>query len=430
MGVTGLLITIAFQVGSALINSKNKQELNQELTDLRKKDREERQNASQRRDYERFQKANALQMELEEKAHQQRLEAIETDFMKNFKKMAEGQALNASPLRISPYVIRNTVMPLFDGIRKEEVFCILTNSNDDAFNKCIIPILDQLLCDAISDLWNKNSLHTICYYTNVWKANIGYMEEQISNMKALFMTPTVTITPYVTRSESKKIQISIIINIWSEVYHNSYKLDTPVTLEYSITQLQKEGKKELASSIFSQALCAMGYSIDLYYWNTYNQPPLLPRLISTGAIQCDDITKNTLKDAYIELFKTGVLGCQTMALTETELDQDSVAKMRENASNTLYFSPDSGIGYLQSISSTISDKEVLSSLLSETLLSIYKARFGEESVNSLADIDSNKLTDVDVDIVLELMQLAKNSNCDEVEQGFKNILIRVIDGQQ
>ena len=429
MGATGLLITIAFQVGSALSNSKNKQELNQELTALRKKDKEERQKASQRREYERSQKANARQMELEEKAHQQRLEALETDFMNNFKKMAEGQALNASPLRISPYVIRNTVMPLFDGIRKEEVFCILTNSNDDAFNRSIIPILDQLLFDAISDLWNKNSLHTICYYTNVWKSDIGFTVEQIDNMMALFMTPTVTITPYVTRSNNKN-QISIIINIWSKVYQVNYTLETPVAFESSITQLHKEEIKKLAYSIFSHALCAMGYSIDLYYWNTYNQPPLLPRLISTGAIQCDDDTKSTLKDAYIEVFKTGVLGCQTKALTETKLEQDSVDKMRENASNTLYCSPDSGIGYLQSISSTISDKEVLSYLLSDTLLSIYKARFGEESVNSLADIDSNKLTDVDVDIVLELMQLAKNSNCDEVEQGFKNILRRVIDGQQ
>lgn len=424
MVMHGLVITLALQIISATVNSVENRKKNQRITELRRKDKEERQKNSQRMEYERFQRASALQMKLEDEAHIERLKDIETDFKNRFILNAHEQALHASPLRISPYVIRNTIMPLFDDIRKEEVFCILTNSNDADFNNIIIPLLDQLLCDAISNLWNKSSLHTICYYTNVWKSNRVYADEEINNMMALFKTPTVTITPYIINKEDKNNEVSIRINIWTKDYKINYTLDTAVTFDRPVKQLTKEGRNEIVSSIFSQVLCAMGYQIDLYYWTAYNQSPLLPRLMSTGAIQCDDITRNTYKEAYIELYKIGVLG-KIGALTE--LSPEYVEEMRDNVTNTLYFTPDKGISCLQSISSITSEKEELCTLLSDTLLSIYKARFEEVSVKSLEEIDSNKLTDVDVDIVLELIQLAKKRNCSEVVQKFNNIIRRVIE---
>ena len=421
----GLVITLALQIISATVNSVENQKKNQKITELRRKDKEERQKNSQRREYERFQRASALQMKLEDEAHIERLNDIETDFKNRFILNAHEQALHASPLRISPYVIRNTVMPLFDDIRKEEVFCILTNSNDADFNNIIIPLLDQLLCDAISNLWNKSSLHTICYYTNVWKSNRVYADEEINNMMALFRTPTITITPYIINKEDKNNEVSIRINIWSKDYNINYTLDTAVEFDRPVNQLTKEGRNEIVSSIFSKVLCAMGCQIDLYYWVTYNQPPLLPRLISNGTIQCDADTRNNYKEVYVELYTKGVLG-QTKDLTHVK--PEDVKLIKDNASNNLYFAPDNGISFLQSISTITSDSSEIRSLLSDTLLSIYKARYDRESVNSVGDIDSNKLTDVDIDIILELTKLAQKCYCEEAVKDFTDILRRVIKG--
>ena len=55
----GLVITLALQIISATVNSVENRKKNQKITELRRKDKEERQKNSQRREYERFQRASA-----------------------------------------------------------------------------------------------------------------------------------------------------------------------------------------------------------------------------------------------------------------------------------------------------------------------------------------------------------------------------------
>ena len=84
MVMHGLVITLALQIISATVNSVENRKTNQRITELRRKDKEERQKNSQRMEYERFQRASALQMKLEDEAHIERLKDIETDFKNRF----------------------------------------------------------------------------------------------------------------------------------------------------------------------------------------------------------------------------------------------------------------------------------------------------------------------------------------------------------
>lgn len=422
---TGLLFTAGVQLTSAIINCHNNKKKVEKIKKLQRDDKEERQENWMRRDYERFKRNINLQMQIEEDAHNERLKEIDNSLLDKFKTQAYLQALNSSPLMISPYVIRNTVMPLFEHASREEVFCFLTNSNDDDFNKHIIPLIDHMLCDTISESWNKNSLHTICYYTDVWKNEKIFAEEDIKNMKSLFRTPTVVITPFIERNGLTERKIRIDINIWNEEIEQCFPFKTDVEYNPPIARSTPELMQEIAAKLCSKAICAMGYEVDAYYWIANNQAPLLPSLMLNKEIECDEETLQSYKEAYIEFFETFVIGSKAGALCN--LDSDKVDVIKDNSANTLYFTPERSISFLESISLLNMEDNISNHLLSETLLSIYKARFDEVSVKSLEEIDSNKLTDVDVDIVLELIQLAKKRNCSEVVQKFTNIIRRVIE---
>ena len=201
MSVTiGLLITLGVQAGVALANQKWNSENAKAIRDIQRTYKKDAQNMMLRRDREKFEHARELQMQMEFESQQERIRSLNQDFLNSFKKMAHNATLVSHyPLKVSPYVISKTVLPISDAQlsnTRQEVLCILTTSNNSAFNKEVLPYLDETISQAVARYWNGNSLSNVCYYQGMWDNKKDYCEENIENVKAVINSPTLTLTPF------------------------------------------------------------------------------------------------------------------------------------------------------------------------------------------------------------------------------------------
>ena len=301
----GIIVRLLVQAGAATWNYYSNKKHTEAIKELQRESKRKNLDEEIKRSKERFERSCRLQLQMEQEAHIERLNEINNSFNDSFEKCAHQHALATSyPLNISPYIIRNSVIPMSCNRpehTREGVFCILTNSNDAPFNRNIIPLLDQELSEMISEHWNQRSLHTTCYYTEVWKNGL-FSEDDIKNLKAILRTPTITITPWVVRNEDC-CRLEIKINLWNNLQEASYSYDTGIAFRHPAANLSKEEKHKLASDVLTHIICSMGFHTDMYYWTTSQQPPLLPYLISQDVIKCDKVTNHIIESHFIRVYK-------------------------------------------------------------------------------------------------------------------------------
>ena len=147
--VVGTLVTMALQAGVSIYNQcysrKNLEAINRRKQEFKASS----QTDSLKRDYEKFKRSCELQLQIEEDGHVERLNKIDQELIGSFSKIAHTESLKSHyPLKISPYIISKSVIPICGtqiGHSRQEVFCILTNSNDSVFNQKILPTLDEML---------------------------------------------------------------------------------------------------------------------------------------------------------------------------------------------------------------------------------------------------------------------------------------------
>lgn len=423
--VVGTLITMGLQIGVSIYNQKYNRENLAEINKRKQDFKASTQNNSLARDYEKFRRSCDLQLKIEEESHVERLRIIDEKFINSFAQTAHEESLQSHyPLRISPYIISKSVIPICGtqiNHSRQEVFCVLTNSNDVTFNKQVLPDLDDLICYAISSYWNQRSLHTICYYPDVWKEQSVFCNEDINNIKSLIVTPTITITPFFEKNKDENTLI-IKLNLWGIGDDLEKEIGTPIVFKTIPQNYSNSEKETILSQLFPLILCTMGQVIDMYYWANYYQPPILPSLIEGGHIPCDYETKNQYGTAYAELYETLALGSNISNYVVTSRDQLFLNDIAD--CNQCNF-PQRSIGFLDSV--ILLTKSGLESLkmIQSTATSFYKSRTGNE-VGSLSEIDVSCLDSSDMDIISELAVIAKTSGNDSVFHELRDVISRKI----
>lgn len=423
--VVGTLITMGLQIGVSIYNQKYNRENLAEINKWKQDFKASTQNNSLARDYEKFRRSCDLQLKIEEESHVERLRIIDEKFINSFAQTAHEESLQSHyPLRISPYIISKSVIPICGtqiNHSRQEVFCILTNSNDVTFNKQVLPDLDDLICYAISSFWNQRSLHTICYYPNVWKEQSVFCNEDINNIKSLIVTPTITITPFFEKNKDESSLI-IKLNLWGIGNDLEREIGTSIIFKTNPKNYSNSEKETIISQLFPLILCAMGQVIDMYYWANYYQPPILPSLIERGHIPCDNETINEFGTVYAELYEDLALGINMGNYPVALKDQVFLNNIAD--CNQCNF-PQRSIGFLGSVISLTKAGTESSKLIQSTTTSFYKARTGN-NVKSLSEIDVSCLDSSDMDIISELAVIAKTSSNVSVFQELRDVISRKI----
>lgn len=422
--LTGTLLTMALQVGVSYINQKNNKKTLEEIKKRQQEFRADGQIDSIRRDYKKFRHACELQLQMEEESHKERLANIDKDFGDWFVGMAHKKTLESHyPLSISPYIVKSSVLPFYCGPMGEmrkEVFCILTNSNDSVFNDNIIPALDDLLCDIISSAWNEKSMHTLCYYTNMWKRNVVYCDENIKNIKVVIKTPTITVTPFF---EKRRVGYALIIklNMWGDGIDKSVVIETDITYDSIPTMYSSSDVREVLALLYPIIICAIGENIDVYYWTNYYQPPILPSLLSKGVILLRQEKCREYGQAYMELFKTFVLGD---VASDSGVVESSLLKDVSDVNQCNF--PERSVGFLREVIKLAEVGPETEDLIIDTIKSIYAARTGKK-LDSLASIDVCLLDKDDVECLDEIENVAMSSgNFRETRYGMMRIIRKKI----
>lgn len=422
MPIVGAFVTIAIQVGAAYLNYTTNKKTVAKIKSMQRENRKADLEHGYKRNYERFRASCDFQYQMEVAGHQQRMNDINDDFINAFELTAHAYAMSNYPLMISPYFISKSVIAKcgteLDNFR-QELLCILTNSNDVNFNALIYPEIDMRLNESISEYWNHKSLHTVCYYPEIWNTAHLYSDEKILNLQANIKTPTITITPYFEK-DNDRTNIVIKVNFWNRADENNngsrltFSVPTGIEIAKSINQYTDDERDELVSKLFNFIICILGVQADLHYWATSYQAPLLPSLISKDKIECGDLIKNCCINSYVDGYKKLVLG-------QVDSNNSEMDTIRDLASITLYNFPERSVNFLKSLSLLTDDKSITSTLLSETLLSIFRSRT-DIAVSSTSEIDTKYLAIDDTDIILELIKIAQSCRRYEIVSDFTDVI--------
>lgn len=425
-----VIAIMAVQIGTSIINMKYNQKTTAKLKQLQQDFKRESKQRALHRDWEKFRRLCDFQAQLETESHEERLKRIDEDFIDSLDRWAHADAVQSHyPLKISPYIIKKSVIPTGIteiGNTRNEIFCILTGSNDNVFNQDVLPELDQKMCNIISTYWNQQSTHTMCYYENVWNENVTYCNEHIENLKSIIKTPTISITPYFEKRESNNGQpyyeLVILVNMWGVGNDNSvlsriesgYKIEGDnLPIKYSLEQ-----KKGMLNSIFQYAICSLAYNIDVYYWTNYYQPPIFPSLVSREIIKLEEKEIPKLCDAYIQLYESLALG----VLSE---NNQSMALVKDVADINLFSYPERSLNFLSSVSDLSKYGVDVDRLITKSILSIYEARTDERVVN-LRNVDVRDLDNEDMKLVSNMIKIAQNVNETDAEIHLIDIISRKI----
>lgn len=414
---TGVLITMGIQTIVTLVNQRLNSKNAAEIKKMQQQEKQEIQQHSIERDYKRFQRSCKLQLQMEKDAHKERLKVINQELLNTFDKMAHQVNLNWHyPLNISPYVIAHSVIPT-NGTQlentRQEIFCLLTNSNDSIFNKEVIPYVDMALGNLISSYWNQDSMHTMCYFTNTWNENKAFCDEDIDNLKSTIVTPTLTLTPYFEKNDNG-YAIVIKVNIWGIGTELCCQIKTDITFGEIPTKYSTAEIDKIVSNLVPSILCIAALNVDAYYWSSYHQPPILPKLIHNGVINLEKGEKDTYINAYIQLYETVVLG-QTNSLAKND---SYTTNIKDIAMINLCNFPEPNIDFLRDVVSITNDSKKCEQLIEETFVNLYESHTGLNFV-TFTNVDVNMLQKEDFVIISSLLNLTQNNSNNNL---YKNLL--------
>lgn len=419
----GILATMALQVGASVFNQKYS---NKTIKEIKKRQQEFQSANLQRsikRDYKKFRDLCDFQLQMEEESHAQRLNDIDKAFDNWLTKASHMQALTTNyPLSISPYIIKSSVIPFCYGQiseRRKEVFCILTTSNDKVFNDNIIPLLDDRLCNIISSVWNERSMHSLCYYTNIWRQGILCNSNLIQNIKALIKTPTITVTPYFENRNDGGFALIVQLNMWGDGIDKNVSIETGLEYNQMPTEYSSDDIDSVISKLYPIIICAIAECIDVYYWSNYYQPPLFPSILSRGLVKLDTEKEYCeFGEAYMKLFNILALG---VIQPDSGISKSTSQTLKDVASMNQLSFPDRAIGFLEESTKIVSSPQDSERMILNTLSSIYTARTGEE-FKSIAEIDVTRLDYDDMTQITRLIGIAKSSNNVELAEQLIDIV--------
>lgn len=291
--ITGTTIMILTNVGLQLFNSMRGNRTNEAM----RQKQQEFQRASQERNHERMmqllRESQALQEEWEKEMHDTRVNNINEDFDQLISRVFQQQALQHWPLFVLPMVMKNQSLGSYRAKSDENIalHVILTPSNSQSFNNSVFPQIEQGVEAFCNRHWNTHSNHPILFYGGAWKSRTAPSENDISQLKAdLPHLPVLLISPYFTDNDDKLV---FNINMWG-VGQTQEAVIVPTDKEfsyYNIYAKEMNYGEELASTTIEEFIpylqCLIGYLADVYFWSAHSEAPILPSLLTIGAINTD-----------------------------------------------------------------------------------------------------------------------------------------------
>lgn len=427
MSVTiGLLITLGVQAGVALANQKWNSENAKAIRDIQRTYKKDAQNMVLRRDREKFEHARELQMQMEFESQQERIRSLNQDFLNSFKKMAHNATLVSHyPLKVSPYVISKTVLPISDAQlsnTRQEVLCILTTSNNSAFNKEVLPYLDETISQAVARYWNGNSLSNVCYYQGMWDNKKDYCEENIENVKAVINSPTLTLTPFFVLGDDGNHHLYLKVRLWGMECDCCELADTGIVYPSLPVSYNMDDIQMLLAGIFPLAICAVGQLVDVFYWTIRNQAPVLPHLIASGAISISQKLKAELSEAYAELYMTLSLGYGTSNKLLPTQDSET---LQHNALASLLNFPERSVDFLRSCLELTEKSDMSNRIIESAAQALYHART-EEGHLPIPLMNVRRLDYDDMALVTTLINIANKSGNTQVAKQLATLVSRKI----
>lgn len=422
----GLLATMAVQAYVALSNQKWNSENARVIRDIQREYKKDAQNKQMRRDCEKFKRSRELQMQMEFESQQERIKSLNQDFLNSFKKMAHNATLKSHyPLKVSPYIIGRTVLPIsnaqLSSIR-EELLCILTTSNNNAFNKDVLPYLDEMLCQAVALYWNGRSKNSVCYYQGIWNNNKDYCDEDIENVKAVINSPTLTLTPFFIKSVDGQHHMHLKVRLWGMECDRCELTDTGIVYPSLPTSYTTEDIQTLLINIYQLAICVVGQLVDVFYWTIGNQTPVFPHLVANGAITISQKLKDELTENYTELYKVLALGCAPDIKMLPTKDNET---FRCNAMASMFNFPERSINFLKSCLELTKVSDTSSQIIEQAVQTLYYTR-AEDKHMPISLIDVRRLDYDDMALVTTLIGLAYKSGNTQVAERLTTLISRKI----
>lgn len=418
------LIAVAAQIGVSIYN----QHQNREITERIKREQREAKLAelqnNQRRDMERFQRSCQLQEQMESDTHRYKIETLKQDFINSFEKMIHKDNLETNyRLNISPYIIQRSVIPMtVENIEdtRQELFCVLTGSNDTNFNRDVLPYLDETICDILSKFWNESSNHTICYYQNVWDLSTGPVSnEDVENMKSLIPTPTVTLTPFFLNGESEHMLI-LKINVWRVGNMNKIAIDveTDIKFEKLPNKYTLDEINKIVDNVATYAVCSIGQISDVFYWTNFYQPPILPYLLGKNLLSVPEDIKHQYVTIYSNLYNQLAIGKNNV---EKDEKSEALQVAQDVMEINMYNHPERSLGFLRNLLMISNNTSISEGAIRDSMLSFYRAKT-DNSAKTLEDVDASIIINADVDYLSEYIKLAKQVNATNLVAELTNIL--------
>lgn len=418
------IAVILAQIGVSFYNQGKNRETAESIKKEQRKAKENEIRNSQRRDMEKFLRSCELQERMELDAHQYKVKSIRQGFMNSFEKMIHKDNLDKHyRLNVSPYIIQRSVIPQteaeIDNVR-QELFCILTGSNDANFNTKVLPYIDESIGSVVSKFWNETSNHTICYYQNMWNINSDtFSEEDIENLRVLIPTPTVAVTPLFSKCESG-IKLTLQINVWGAGNGEAlrqFEIDPGINFEQLPNNYTKEERNSIVEFVTAYAVCAIGQIADVFYWTNFYQSPLLPSLLAKDFIEIPETAKKQYAEIYSQMYNQLVLG----SLSDDVCDFESLQLVEDIVEINQYNHPERNIAFLNNIFILPETKPFSSELITDSLLSFYRSRTGLNA-HAIEDINAALIKNEDVVYLSQFIQQAKQCKTDKVTKQLIKIL--------
>lgn len=419
---------ILAQIGVSFFNQGKNKKMVESIKNEQRMAKENEIRNSHKRDMEKFLRSCELQERMELEAHQFKVKSIRQGFMNSFTKMVHKDNLDKHyRLNVSPYIIQRSVIPLteaeIDNVR-QELFCILTSSNDAEFNAKLLPNIDESIGGVLSKFWNETSNHTICYYQNMWNTNADtFSEEDIENLRVLIPTPTVAVTPLLYRCESG-IKLTLLISMWGAGNGDAlrqFEIDPEINFERLSNNFTKTDREKAIECVTAYAVCSIGQIADVFYWTNFYQSPLLPCLLANDFVKISETAKKEYAEVYSQMYNQLVLGI----FPEDPGCSDSLQLAKDLVEINQYNHPERTLSFLKSIIRLTGSYVVSSVLIEKTVNSLCKIKTDHES-KCLDEINSSLLKKEDISFIAQLLELANGINDSNLAKEISGIIKRNI----
>lgn len=302
-----LALTSGLSIFNHLKNNKHSEKLQIKQQEFARASAER----NRQRMWELLREGQDITLQMEEEAHQARIQDISDDFDKVLHRLAYNQAINTWPLKVLPIVMKNQSLGTLLCGSNENValHCILTPSNCGAFNNYVLPEIEDTLTDFCNLHWSSLSAHPVLFYSGAWKSHSNPTGIEVEQLRTdLYNLPTLMITPYFKPDGGLVFQLNawgigndvrsdVMCNEFSYAHKYALGLDFKDDLDLRNTTIEE---------LTSYLQCLIGYVADQYFWLMHNEAPLLPSLMVTNIISCDGkpYLRSSLNDYYTYLVKT------------------------------------------------------------------------------------------------------------------------------